>query len=88
MVANRVLVIAVCCVLFTSTPACADDEKQPEPEKFAVIGFPGIDADELVDLAKKRLGHTKIVRIPLFNSVLVWGTHEELLDVLKFLTPL
>jgi hypothetical protein len=88
MVAKYILGTAmVCGVLFATDPVYANDEQLTEGEKFAVISFAGIDADELVSVAKK-LGHAQIVRIPLFNAVMVWGTDEELADIKGMLRPL
>lgn len=86
MVMNRALVAAVCVVLFAGAPARADGEK-PQPEQFAVLPVVGIAPDEAVAVVQK-LGHTKVVRVPLFRAVLVWGTDEELADVRWMLRPL
>lgn len=88
MVANRALAaVVVCGVLLACVPVRASDKKPPEPEKFAVLSFAGIDPDETVKVAKK-VGHTKIVRIPLFHAVLAWGTDEELAGLRWMLRPL
>ena len=84
---RRRLVAAVCSVLFACGSVHADDKPPAEPEKFAVIHLVGIDANELVRIAQK-LGHTKIVRMPLSNAVLVWGTGEEVADMQRMLRPL
>lgn len=85
MLTGRVRAVAICGILFAGAPVRAGDGKPPET--FAVLSFTGIDPDEIVRAAKK-LGHDKIVRIPLFNAVLVWGTAEELVYARWMLRPL
>jgi hypothetical protein len=87
MVANRVLA-ALCVVLFASATAGADDQRPTGPERLAVIPTQGIDPDEAVDKVKSLLGHKGVMRIPLLPAVLVWGTEEDVRDLLFLLRPL
>jgi hypothetical protein len=85
---RRLLVVAVCSVLCASAPVRADDKRPTEPKRLAVFALTAIDADEAVGALKKKLGYTEIARIPLSNAVLAWGTDQELLEIVRLITPL
>jgi len=84
---NRMLVAAVCCVLFAFGPAGADDQNQPEPKKLALLPRPVIEAAEAVTILNDT-EYPLVVRVPLFNALLVCGTDKELKDIPFLLRPL
>jgi hypothetical protein len=61
-------------MLLTCRPVWA---AEPEPVQFTVIHFNGIDANEVVRAVRDRYKFG-IARLPLFDSLLVWGTAEDL----------
>jgi len=82
MVGKQIFALAMCTVLFACAPMRADDT---EPKKLALFPIPVVN-DEVVGEIKS-LGIGEVVRVPMFNALLIRGTDKELLRLTVMLRP-
>lgn len=85
MTAIRVFVALACVVCFTGNAARTDEPKKPEKQQLALFTVPDKSGvDEIVERLRER-GFKRVGRVPLFSAIFVWGTSEELRDVILLL---
>lgn len=84
MSAIRVFLAVLSVVLFAGSAARSDEPTKAAKERLAFFDAP-VGADEIAALLRER-GIKHVARVPLFSAIFVWGTDEEILNVITLIS--